>query len=314
MRKIAVLTDLDVLGTPGMSAAVPRLTARAVVINPDGELAVMYAAKFGIHTLPGGGVEEGESIETALRREIAEETGCAIASIEPLGIVEENRAHADYTQVNHYYIVHTADATLHPHLTALESANGTRALWCTPEDAWERIAAPTFERPQGKFLQARDTKALEAYFTRQRITVQRITPDTPLWEALADYAEHCSWVAGPHVAGMVRGNRFTGWEAIFAAVLDGQIIGYCTFLQTDYYPENRYWPWISSIFVDENHRSQGICGQLIDAAIAHAQAQGFRRVYIPSDMVGFYERYGFVRIDELVNYGGDTDHIFARDI
>ena len=101
MRRIATLTDLDILGTPGLSSAKPRLTARAVVVNPAEQLAVMYAAKYSIHTLPGGGVEEGESIEAALVREITEETGVTIASIEPLGIIEENRAHADYTQVNH---------------------------------------------------------------------------------------------------------------------------------------------------------------------------------------------------------------------
>ena len=144
--------------------------------------------------------------------------------------------------------------------------------------------------------------------------VIKLTPGQPLWQELAAYARSCGWIAGPHLADMLCGNRFSDWEAPFAAVAEGRIIGFCTFMKTDYYPENRYWPWISSIFVDENHRSQGICRQLIDAAIAHAQAQGFRRVYIPSDMDGFYERYGFVRIDELVNYGGDTDHIFARDI
>lgn len=163
MRHIVTLTDMDILGTPGLSTAKPRLTARAVVINPAGQLAVMYAAKFGIHTLPGGGVEEGESIEEALYREITEETGCTIASIEPLGIIEENRAHADYTQINHYFIVHTADDALHPHLTALETENGTSASWYAPDEAYKRIASPVFERPQGKFLQARDVKALTAY-------------------------------------------------------------------------------------------------------------------------------------------------------
>ena len=164
---ITRLTDMDVLGTPGLSAARPRLTARAVVVNPAGQIAVMYAAKFGIHTLPGGGVEEGEAVEDALRREIAEETGCTIVHHEPLGYVDENRAHADYTQLSYYYIVRTADDRLQPRLTEQEAANGTSAQWCTPEEALRRISTPVFDRPQGKFLQARDVAALKAYLASQ---------------------------------------------------------------------------------------------------------------------------------------------------
>ncbi len=315
MHHIVTLTDADVLGTPGMSSAKPRLTARAIVMSPDNRCALMYAAKFGIYTLPGGGVEEGETIEEALIREITEETGCTIDRFDPLGYVEENRFHADYTQISYYYIVHTLDEALHPHLTALEAANGTSAMWCTLDEAYERIAAPEFERPQGKFLQARDLAAMKAYSTFLNTAVCRIPPEWPhLWYRLADYAEHCAWVAGPHLAGMLRENRLTDWEAVFAAFDRGEIIGYCTFLKTDYYPENRYSPWISSIFVEERHRRKGVCGLLIEAAVRYARKQGFRRVYIPSDMNGFYERFGFCRIDELVNYGGDVDGVFARDI
>ena len=314
MRRIARLTDMDILGTPGLSNAKPRLTARAIVLSPDNRCAVMYASKFGIHTLPGGGVEEGESIEEALLREITEETGCVIESYEPLGYVEENRFHADYTQISYYYIVHTADETLHPHLTALEAENGTSAMWCTLEEAFERISTPVFELPQRKFLQARDVAALKAYFTRLEVTVCRILPGASAWEALTGYAQNSAWVAGPHLAGMLRENRFTDWEAVFAAFEHGVIIGYCTFLKTDYYPDNRYFPWISSIFVDEKHRGKGVCGLLIDKAIQYARECGFKTVYIPSDMTGFYERYGFHKIDELTNYGGDVDSIFARDI
>ena len=46
----------------------------------------------------------------------------------------------------------------------------------------------------------------------------------------------------------------------------------------------------------------------------YARSQGFRRVYLPTEIVGLYERYGFQKIDELENYGGDVDNIFARDI
>ncbi len=144
--------------------------------------------------------------------------------------------------------------------------------------------------------------------------VLRLTPQHPLWPVLADYADGCGWVAGPHLAGMLRENRFTGWETVFAAVAGVRIIGFCTFLATDYYPENRYSPWISTLFVDPDFRGQRIAGQLIAQAMDYAQSCGFSAVYIPSDMTGFYERYGFRKLDELVSYGGDTDSIFARDV
>jgi 8-oxo-dGTP diphosphatase len=52
-----------------------RRAVRAVIIQ-DGQLLVMHRNKFGTEydTLPGGGMEMGESLEDALVREIAEET------------------------------------------------------------------------------------------------------------------------------------------------------------------------------------------------------------------------------------------------
>lgn len=150
--------------------------------------------------------------------------------------------------------------------------------------------------------------------TGQKVCVARVERGQPLWEQLMEYAENCTWVAGKHLAMLMRENRFSEWESVFAAIENGQIIGYCTFLKTDYYPENRYSPWISSIFVDEAYRGRRISGQMIEAVIEYARSMGFARVYIPSDLKGFYEKYGFAKIDELVNYGGDIDDIFAKEI
>lgn len=130
-----------------------------------------------------------------------------------------------------------------------------------------------------------------------------------------DFAQRCGWVAGPHLAGMMRENRFRDWERVFAAVDDtGAVRGFCTVLREDYYPENRYWPWISSIFVEEIARGRRISHRLIDAACAYLKAQGFDRAYIPTDMSGFYEKCGFLPIDTLCNYGGDVDTIYAKDL
>jgi len=145
--------------------------------------------------------------------------------------------------------------------------------------------------------------------------VQRIEHQTKLERKLIAYAQKCSWIAGPHLAELLIENRLEDWEAAFALLDDREnVVGFCTFLKTDYYPENRYSPWISTMFVDERVRGQRLSGLLIEAAVAYARACGFTRVYIPSDMTGFYEKYGFMPIDRLVNYGGDTDTIFAKEI
>lgn len=162
MRTICELNDCIILGIEGRSNRTPRITARAIVKNRDGLYAVMYAKKFGLYSLPGGGVEEGEDVLSALKREVLEETGCTCGEIQELGIVEENRGTLDYTQINHYYVV-VADRIGKLCLTETEQNNHTVIEWCTLPEAVRRITEQDFERVQGKYLRARDIAALEEY-------------------------------------------------------------------------------------------------------------------------------------------------------
>lgn len=163
MKLLAELNDANVLGMQGLSCAKPRITARAVVVDGSGRLAVVYAPEFGLYSLPGGGVERGESVPEALAREVAEETGCLCREAEELGLVRENRAHADYTQESWYYVVRTDGPTRPIRLTEAEESHGTQVCWMTPEEAWRWIAGAVHRTNQRRFLQARDVAALRAY-------------------------------------------------------------------------------------------------------------------------------------------------------
>lgn len=145
--------------------------------------------------------------------------------------------------------------------------------------------------------------------------VIRLSKNDVWWTRTILYMESCSWVeVGNHLAEMMKQNQFSDWESVFILVEKGDIIGFCTFLKTDYYPENRYSPWISSIFVDEKARGNRFSGKMIETVISYAKEQGFSKVYIPSDMDGFYEKFGFTPIDTLENYSGDFDTIFMKDL
>lgn len=62
-----------------------RYAARALLIDPD-ERVLLLRFEFGernIWALPGGGLDDGESVESGLRRELAEELGLTDVALGP---------------------------------------------------------------------------------------------------------------------------------------------------------------------------------------------------------------------------------------
>src|SRR3990167_2065115 len=93
MKILKTIRDKD-LGLDFQNPSVyerEREAARAIVFDKDNNIALLHATNKSYHKLPGGGVEKGEDIIQALKREVLEEIGCEIDSIKELGIIEEYR-------------------------------------------------------------------------------------------------------------------------------------------------------------------------------------------------------------------------------
>lgn len=69
-----------------------RLTGKVVLFNEEGKIALIGNAVNDFFILPGGGVEDGESILDGIRRECREETGCEFEIQEALGVTEDFRS------------------------------------------------------------------------------------------------------------------------------------------------------------------------------------------------------------------------------
>jgi GNAT superfamily N-acetyltransferase len=100
-------------------------------------------------------------------------------------------------------------------------------------------------------------------------------------------------------------NVFTDWERVFVATDGDKIVGFCTFTKEDGIPDVEYSPYIGYIFVDEAYRGQRLSEQMIETVISYAKNLQFREIYIVSDHIGLYEKYGFVKIDEKVDERGN---------
>lgn len=142
--------------------------------------------------------------------------------------------------------------------------------------------------------------------------IQILNNKNEYWEKTIKLADNCSWRVGPNLAQKMRENYFNGWERVIVAIADSQVVAFCTFTETDYFPENRYSPWIGFVFVDEKYRGNRISEKMIKRVMEYATGLGFDNVYISTDHDNLYEKYGFKQIDFLVNYEGTKDKVLVH--
>ena len=130
------------------------------------------------------------------------------------------------------------------------------------------------------------------------MTIQPLVFGDALWTHTAEYAQNCSWRAGQTLAQQMRQNKLSDWERVFVAIEHSSIAGFCTLTAADCIPDVPYTPYISFIFVGEPYRGHRFSQRLIRFALNYAREIGFAQVYLVSDHVNLYEKYGFVKIDE----------------
>lgn len=113
----------------------PIPSCHALIRSGDRILLVQRARPpfVGYWSLPGGGVELGETVEAALQREVMEETGLAIAIKRCLGYVDAiERDPADRVQWHYVIFYFEAEAR---ETGVVPADDAAAARWVTPAEA-----------------------------------------------------------------------------------------------------------------------------------------------------------------------------------
>jgi len=117
-----------------------REAARAIVLDADEMIALLYVAKANYFTIPGGGIEEGEDKILACQRECREEIGCDVKICELVGTILEYRKAERFRQVSYCYFARVMGAKGKPHFTAGEEEFGYELSWVSYTDALKSLS------------------------------------------------------------------------------------------------------------------------------------------------------------------------------
>ena len=139
-----------------------REAARGVVLDGDNQVYLLNVALYNYHKLPGGGIDEGEDKETAMKRECREEIGCDIEIIAKLGKIIEYRDQFKLIQTSHCYIARQVGEQRLSTFEPSEIAEGFRTIKALNiEDAIRIIEQDKSNDYGSKFMRKRELAILQ---------------------------------------------------------------------------------------------------------------------------------------------------------
>ncbi len=88
----------------------------------------------------------------------------------------------------------------------------------------------------------------------------------------------------------LNGETELGW---YLCLEDGRIAGGMGVIENDFHDRKDLAPNVCAVHTEEEHRGRGIAGRLLGMVVDDLRSKGISPVYLITDHIGFYERYGW---------------------
>ena len=98
-------------------------------------------------------------------------------------------------------------------------------------------------------------------------------------------------------------------------LMEGEkVIGCAGLITNDFISRMDLYPWVCALYIEKEYRGNSYGALLLEKAKVDTKQMGFSKLYLCSDHVGYYEKYGFSRIGTGYHPWGESSGIFVASL
>ncbi len=96
-------------------------------------------------------------------------------------------------------------------------------------------------------------------------------------------------------------------------LMDGDdIIGGMGVIENDFHDRKDLAPNICAVYIEEDYRGQGLAGDFLTHVVEDNRQKGISPIYLFTDHIGYYERYGWVFETMALGDDGKPSRIYVH--
>lgn len=126
------------------------------------------------------------------------------------------------------------------------------------------------------------------------------------------------WGVGAFLYELLRKDTFfetVGEKSKILLLTDGnELISFCTYAEKDDIQPTNLSPWMGFVYTFPKHRGHRYVGMLFDEVERIAQADKVSEVYISTNHIGLYEKYGCEFKTEMKDMDGELSRVYVKRI